>query len=442
MGKLADQARAALDSAREDAKIAWADFEEAKQQAIDSEEEMSEAEADALEGKHAAYQEKAQLEEGAEKRWERLVAIEGSGVRKTEEPENGNGGGQFVPFRQPGKALELATPGSRFVGSEAYKGMIASGVARTDRARIAMTPVEVWSREEAKRFGDLPAKALISTGVDAQGGYLTVAERLPDIRPAVQVWPTTLLPYIPRSTTDTDAVEWVEFTGTNAAAPVAQAIDQATGLKPESSMTFAVKQLPVQTIAHWIAATRQAIQDASRLSDMIDQFLRSGIETVLENQILNGDGTAPNLRGIMNTVGINTVAPTAIPYTEAIHAGISAILADGYQPNLVVMNPADFGNVRLAKDTTNNYYYGPPSQVGPTTMWGLPILQTPRLAAGFALVGDFQQCTLWVREGVVVTASSEHADFFIRNLVAVLAEGRWAFGVMAPQAFASVDLVV
>jgi HK97 family phage major capsid protein len=104
------------------------------------------------------------------------------------------------------------------------------------------------------------------------------------------------------------------------------------------------------------------------------------------------------------------------------------------------MNPADMSAVRLAEDTTGNYFYGPPSMVGPNTMWGLPIATSTQVAAGYALVGDFTQATLWTREGINVTASSEHQDFFIKNMVAILGEGRFAFGVRTPKAFCLADI--
>ena len=443
MGKLADEARAALESAREDAKQAWAAFDEARTKATEHEGELAAEQVEELDAKHQEYEAKSSVAEAAQGRWEKFVSIEGSGVRRNGDADleaESKRGGELVLRREQLPAVQ--SPGARFVESEAFKAMMASGAARTERGRVSMAPVEVWTQEQAKRFGDPERKAagIIHTGTDPTGGFLVLPDRSPDVVDLPGIWPRTLLPYIPRSTTASDTIEWVQVaTFTNAAAPVAQAVDLATGLKPQSDLTLAVVQSPVQTIAHWIAATRQALQDAPRLRDLIDNYLGVGIELTLEQQVLNGNGTAPNLRGILATPGINA-APAGASVVESIFGGIGMVLADGYQPNLIVMNPADFAAVRLAKDTTGNYFYGPPSIAGPATMWGLSILQTPRLAAGSALVGDFRQATLWVREGVVVQASSEHADFFIRNLVAILAEGRWAFGVMAPGAFASVDL--
>ena len=96
MGKLADNSRASLDAAREATKAAWADFEEARTAATNGEGEIPADEVDALEAKHALYKATAADEATAEAMWERMVAIEGSGVAKATPPavlEHGNGNG-------------------------------------------------------------------------------------------------------------------------------------------------------------------------------------------------------------------------------------------------------------------------------------------------------------------------------------------------------------
>ena len=58
-----------------------------------------------------------------------------------------------------------------------------------------------------------------------------------------------------------------------------------------------------------------------------------------------------------------------------------------------------------------------------------------------ALVGDFHQAILWEREGVSLMVSDQHADFFTRNLLAILAEMRAAFGILDIQGFCTVTAV-
>ena len=103
--------------------------------------------------------------------------------------------------------------------------------------------------------------------------------------------------------------------------------------------------------------------------------------------------------------------------------------------------------MRLSRDDsgasagTGGYLYGPPSTAGAEQMWGLPVAVTPSVPDDTGLVGDFRYATLWLREGVQVLASDSHSDFFIKNLVAVLAEMRAAFGVQLPAAFCKITSI-
>ena len=71
---------------------------------------------------------------------------------------------------------------------------------------------------------------------------------------------------------------------------------------------------------------------------------------------------------------------------------------------------------------------------------GIPVVESESQAEGVGLLGDFAKAVLWDREQTTVTMTDSHADFFIRNLVAILAEERLAFGVTRPTAFVSLDL--
>ena len=74
------------------------------------------------------------------------------------------------------------------------------------------------------------------------------------------------------------------------------------------------------------------------------------------------------------------------------------------------------------------------------TLWGLPRVECEAVPAGTGIVGNFRMAVLWDREASSIMASDSHADFFIRNLVAILAEMRAAFGIIRPSAFVVIDL--
>jgi HK97 family phage major capsid protein len=67
------------------------------------------------------------------------------------------------------------------------------------------------------------------------------------------------------------------------------------------------------------------------------------------------------------------------------------------------------------------------------------VIPTTAVASGVALLGNFAEAaTLWDRQQTQVLISDSHADFFIRNQLALLAEARVALTVQQPLAFVKI----
>lgn len=321
------------------------------------------------------------------------------------------------------------SPGQRIAESDAYKALLESGVLERKAGSmptVSMAGVEVATRKELKTL--LTGLSRTSAGAflspDRQS-YIPLALRALVVRNLVTV-----------GDTDSDIVEWVkENSFTNAAAETAEATatSGASGTKPESGLDYAVVQSTVKTIAHWIPATKRALSDVGQLRTLIDQRLQDGINLRLDSQMVNGDATGENLRGILNTSGVLTQARGADPAVDAVLKAVTQIRLQFLEPTAILMHPTDAMNARLAKNANGDYYFGPPSLQGDLQLWGLPIVQSPVVAAGTAIVGKWDEAILWIREGVTLSATDAHADFFIRNMVAVLAEMRAAFAI--PRAF-------
>jgi HK97 family phage major capsid protein len=109
-------------------------------------------------------------------------------------------------------------------------------------------------------------------------------------------------------------------------------------------------------------------------------------------------------------------------------------------PNGVVISPATAEIIDLAKDLNGAYRYGGPQAIGVRTVWGVPTVVSETQADTDVLVGDFSKCVFWDREQTTVTMSDSHADFFIRNMVAILGEERGAFAVTRPKAIVKAAL--
>jgi len=235
------------------------------------------------------------------------------------------------------------------------------------------------------------------------------------------------------------AVEYYEETTyTNAAATVVEA-----ATKPESALAYTLRTDTVRKIAHWIPATSEALQDVPFLESQIRGRLAFGVQRIEEQQILVGDGIAPNIQGITNRSGVQTQAKGADPTPDAIYKGMQKIRGAGglgfAEPTAVVIHPNDWTEIKLLRTADGIYLWGNPSDEGPDRIWGLPVRQTTAMTEGTALVGAFRPyAEVLRREGINITLSTEHSTYFIENKVAILAESRLALAVYRPSAFAKV----
>jgi HK97 family phage major capsid protein len=246
-----------------------------------------------------------------------------------------------------------------------------------------------------------------------------------------------------------------EASFTNAAAEVAEATSPSTGLKPESDLTFTEATFPVRWVAHWMQITRQNLEDLAFIQGYIDGRLLQGLARREDNQILNGNGTPPNLTGLLQTSGILTLdgtyftgAPvkdvgTANENANRIRRAMTRLRLSsvgGAIPSFVVANPADVEDWDTVTDAQRQYLFGGPFAGMTTRLWGLPIVQSENIAAKTSLVGDGTMAAVVDRKDAQIYTTDSHADYFLRNLFVILAEERLALPVFRPSGFAKVTL--
>ncbi|MBY0361187.1 MAG: phage major capsid protein [Phreatobacter sp.] len=208
-------------------------------------------------------------------------------------------------------------------------------------------------------------------------------------------------------------------------------------LKPESAMSFDLVTVASKVIAHWIPASRQILEDVPQLAGIIDSELRYGLAVKEDSQLLYGSGTGPNLTGMV-TAATAYAAPMTIAAATMIdqialailQTGLADLPADG-----IVLHPSDWMRMRLAKNGQGDYILGAPGANVEPRLFGLPVVPTTSMQVDKFLVGNFRAAaTLYDRWAARVEVATEHADFFVRNLVAILAEERLALAIKRPTA--------
>lgn len=359
---------------------------------------------------------------------------------------NGNGDGKQAKISSRYLAEKrYDTLGEAFVKSQAWqdwlKQVAPGGLIPETRKGLTSPPLEF------KRFG-LFHKDLITGASATSAGAFIVPDDTGIYEPLGR-YPLTLRDLISVRTTTSDAVEFVRQTAqVTQAAPTAESnVTEKTGYpgevsgeKPEGAVEFERVQELVKTIAVWIPATKRAISDAAQLRGLIDDELREDLAEELENQLLNGNGVGENFTGLANTAGILTQAWDTDILTTSRKA-ITNLLMNGKQvPTAWLLNPTDWETIELTQTTTGLYYFGGPMNQGSPKLWSLPVVQNFFVAPGTGYLGNWRKMVLWDREQATISVSDSHADFFIRNMVAILAELRAAMGVIRPTAFVEVDL--
>lgn len=230
--------------------------------------------------------------------------------------------------------------------------------------------------------------------------------------------------------------------------------DAGDGYKPESAITFTEKTSAVATIAHWIPITRQMIWNAPELQSYIEGRLIDGLKLREDGQLLNGNGTAPNLRGLLNTTDVQTLDGTYFAANPVADEGTNnenfnrikradtLIATVGRaRSNFVVLNPVDHERFMTSTDAMQQYFGAGPFSSGlVATLWGKRVVINENIAAGTALVGDGRHATIWDRMQAQVLVGTIDKQF-VRNMLTLLAEERVGLTVFRPKAFAKVSLV-
>lgn len=353
-----------------------------------------------------------------------------------EQPDSGQTSGKKA---QPGRGQSL---GEQFTESALWKAWLKQ-IAPNGHVPDSIKGLSSPTVEFKRLLKDLvTGSSVVSAGAFVQTDYTGIYEPLGR-------YPLTIVDMISKRTTQSDLVEFVRQTlQVQQAAPVPEANvttytgypGQVSGEKPEGALGFEKVQEPVKTIAVWVPATKRALSDAAQIRGIIDQELNDDLDEELEDQLVNGDGSGENFTGILNTAGILTQPWNTDILTTTRQAITSVQVTGRARPTGWLLNPNDWETIELLKDGNDRYYWGGPLSRGSKTLWGLPVAESPVIAEGSGLLGDWRKAVLWDREQGSIQVSDSHSDFFIRNMVAILAEMRAAFGVIRPAGFCEVEL--
>jgi len=248
---------------------------------------------------------------------------------------------------------------------------------------------------------------------------------------------TNMMGIIPVGNTDSNVIRYVkESAYTDNAANVAE------GSAPtDSEFQLTAEDAVVQKTSAVMTISQEMLDDTPGLSSYLSQRLPAKINTVIDDQLIGGSGSSPNLLGLMNggttfAAGGFANAIESAQELDVLYVAMNQLALSNYAANGIVLNPTDFHKIALLKDTTNEYLRGNSlvSADGFFRINGVPVYMNNKMAAGNFVVADFSQASqVWQREGLRVDFGYEDSDNFSKYLVSVRGIARIEHSIYLPK---------
>lgn len=317
---------------------------------------------------------------------------------------------------------------------------VAKRKSRGDRPEAEQTPGELFiadegfkkAQTESQRFRGR-VRVLMKSITTSGSGFSVDQQRIPGI---VQLAERrmTVRDLLTPGRTGSNAIQYIRETGfTNNAA-----VQTEGETKGESDIDYELITRSVATIAHFIVASKQILDDAPMLQSSIDGRLRYGLAYKEEDQLLNGSGTGANLHGIIPQASDYAPAfqPASLQRIDTLRLALLQSELAEFPATGLVLHPTDWAKVELTKDGEARYIFAQPQTQTQPMLWGRPVVATQAMDLGEFLAGAFRLgAQIFDREDANVEISTEDNDNFRKNLVTIRAEERLVLAVYRPEAF-------
>ncbi len=224
---------------------------------------------------------------------------------------------------------------------------------------------------------------------------------------------------------------WVERSARTAGA----AARNEGAIMGNSDFTYISRSTDVQNISTYVKTTNESLEYWDQLLSEIRMELVPMLQRQLDDYLLTGTGSAPQLAGITTLVnaytytGLNTYVDTPT-IGDAIYAALTQVLVNKYNPNGILMHPTDVAKMMLTKDKNLNSV----SQIfidlnGNPMIGGIPVKINTGMTAGYFLLGDFTKASVWFRKGIDIRIWDQNDTDPIYNYKTITADMAAAFKV-------------
>ena len=297
-------------------------------------------------------------------------------------------------------------------------------------------------RKGHSRSAKFEVKADMTIAADFTGEVIP-AQRVPGYKfdPTRSVHVRQLIPV---GSTTSDVVRFVKESGySNGVAPKNEG--QTLG---QSHFDMTATDANTQKIGTYFRISEEMLNDTPQLTSYLSSRAPEKLLQVEDTQILNGNGSAPNLSGIITDAadfaagGFADAIESANEF-DVLTCALNQLSLANYSADYIMMNPTDFHKILLLKSTANEYLVKDWNQGLQPRINGVPVILTTAITSDKYLVGNFGVGTqLWVRDNVSVEFFREDGTNVRDGFVTVRCQERVALTNYLPNAFVNGDFSV
>lgn len=251
--------------------------------------------------------------------------------------------------------------------------------------------------------------------------------------------PTHIRQLIPNGSTDSQTIRYPkESAYDDGGAATAQGSTLG-----QSDFDITATSVNVEKIGTFMRITEEMLADTPQLSSYLSARVPGKILSIEDNEILNGDGSSPNLDGLFTDgTAFDTTSGGAFYQSveganeyDVLVAACNQLSLLNYQGDSIILNPTDLHKIILLKSTANEYLRQQIFSGLQPTILGIPVTTNTAVTAGKFLVGNLAQATqLWIRENLSVEFSRDDSTNFRDGFVTVRVQERVALTNYLPNA--------
>lgn len=249
--------------------------------------------------------------------------------------------------------------------------------------------------------------------------------------------PSHIREIMPIGSTDSDVVRYVKETAYSDGA----SFKQEGATLGQTDFELEAKDANVRKLGTYLRVSEEMMDDYKQLVSYLSARVPSKIMAVEDTQILNGNGSNPNLSGLFTdgtafSAGSFAGAVSNANEFDVLVASMNQLALANYQADYIVLNPTDFHKILLLKDTTNQYLKDQVYAGLQPNFMGVPVILNTACTAGKFLVGNFAMGSqLWVREGISLGIYREDGINVREGFVTIRVKERVALTNYNPNAF-------